>query len=111
MQISHEDLETILNSADMINDLVVAIGGDIPSPAQPWIKLIGPYVSLVHDKLRELDTGYGIYISMSWFAPGLFVPTPVQGPVYAPEPAPERAEQHAAERAEEHAPARAMSRE
>jgi hypothetical protein len=99
VQISHEDLMTILNSADLINALVVAIGGSIPSPAAPWIKLIGPFVVLIHDKLRQMDKGYGIYISMSWFAPGAFVPTPVQGPEQAPMAAPKTAEQHTAERA------------
>jgi hypothetical protein len=77
VQFSHEDLQWVLDSADMVNNAVVAIGGSIPSPAQPFIRLIGPFVTLVHQKLRELDHGNGIYISMSWFAPGIFVPTSV----------------------------------
>jgi hypothetical protein len=77
IQLSHEDLETVLNSADMINALVDMIGGNIPSPAQPWIKLLAPFVASLHQRLREMDRGCGIYISMSWFAPGVFIPTPV----------------------------------
>jgi hypothetical protein len=77
IRISHEDLEVILTSADVINTLVDTIGGSIPSPAQPWIKLLAPFVAAIHQKLRELDRGCGVDINMSWFAPGVFIPTPV----------------------------------
>jgi hypothetical protein len=77
VEVGHEDLETVLNSADAVNSLVALIGGNIPSPAAPWIKLLAPFVASIHQRLRELDRGNGIYISMSWFAPGVFIPTPV----------------------------------
>jgi hypothetical protein len=77
VQISHEALESILSSGDSLNATVDAIGGSIPSPAQPWIKLLAPFVAGVHALLRSIDRGDGIYISMSWFAPGVFIPTPV----------------------------------
>ena len=77
MQFGHADLVRVLDSADTLNDLVAVIGGNIPSPAQPWIKLIAPFVSATHAALRGLDRGQGIYISMSWIAPGIFVPTSV----------------------------------
>ncbi|WP_332880980.1 hypothetical protein [Streptomyces sp. NBC_00564] len=77
VQIDHDTLRQILDAADTVNELVVAVGGTIPSPAQPWIRLIGLFVAGMHEALRVLDRGRGIYISMSWFAPGVFVPTPV----------------------------------
>jgi hypothetical protein len=77
VQISHQDLGTILNAADTLNTLVSNIGGNIPSPAQPWIKLMAPFIAATHQLLRSLDKGRGIYISMSWFAPGIFIPTSV----------------------------------
>ncbi len=77
IQISHQDLTQVLQSADAVNDLVVLVGGNIPSPAQPWIRLIGPFVSATHEALRSLDRGRGIYISMSWVTPGIFIPTTV----------------------------------
>jgi hypothetical protein len=77
LQLSHKDLMTVLDAADTVNSLVVLIGGNIPSPAAPWIKLIGPFVAATHAALRALDKGRGIYISMSWVAPGVFVPTTV----------------------------------
>jgi hypothetical protein len=79
VQLSHEDLETVLNSADVINTLVDLIGGSIPSPAQPWIKLLAPFIASIHQRLREMEQDEcGIYVSMSWFAPGVFIPTPVR---------------------------------
>jgi hypothetical protein len=77
IEIGHNDLETVLNAADTVNALVGLIGGNIPSPAAPWIKLLAPFVASVHQGLRALDRGRGIYISMSWFAPGIFIPTSV----------------------------------
>ncbi|XVV08190.1 PLAT/LH2 domain-containing protein [Actinoplanes sp. CA-131856] len=77
VQFSHEDLVTILDSADMVNTTVAVIGGNIPSPAAPWIKMLAPFIAALHDGLRSLDHGNGIYVSMSWFAPGVFVPTTV----------------------------------
>lgn len=77
LQINHEALEEVLDSADAVNTLVGAIGGSIPSPAQPWIAVIAKFVTSAHALLRNLDQGNGIYLSMSWFAPGVFVPTTV----------------------------------
>jgi hypothetical protein len=77
VEISHTDLPVVLGAADTVNTLVDLIGGSIPSPAQPWIKLIAPFVRVTIQLLQSLDRGRGIYISMSWFAPGNFVPTPV----------------------------------
>ena len=77
VEFGHDDLETILTSADAVNTVVSLIGGNIPSPAQPWIRLLAPFVASVHQGLRGLDQGCGIYVSMSWFAPGVFIPTTV----------------------------------
>lgn len=77
VEIGHDDLERILAAADVVNAVVGAIGGNIPSPAQPWIRLLAPFVASLHDGLRRLDEGCGVYISMSWFAPGVFIPTTV----------------------------------
>jgi len=77
VEISHDALNSILDSGDSINATVDAIGGSIPSPAQPWIKLLAPFVAGVHALLRQIDQGRGIYVSMAWIAPGLFVPTAV----------------------------------
>jgi hypothetical protein len=77
IEISHEDLTAFLNSADPINAAIGAIGGAIPSPASPFIALAAAFVAGALGLLRSLDQGNGVYVSMSWFAPGAFVPTTV----------------------------------
>jgi hypothetical protein len=62
---------------DPINTIVSTIGGSIPSPAAPWIKLVALFIAGALKLLKTLDKGHGVYISMSWFAPGIFIPTSV----------------------------------
>lgn len=77
VQISHEDLQAFLNTAEPVNALIGAIGGGVPSPAAPFISLAAAFVSSAFELVKTLDRGSGVYISMSWFAPGVFVPTSV----------------------------------
>ena len=48
-----------------------------PNQSHYWIDIIAPFVVATATLLRALDRGRGVYISMSWFAPGAFVPTSV----------------------------------
>ena len=77
IQISPQDLSHFLHGSSAVNELVGAIGGGIPSPAAPWIALAAVFVAASLQLLRSVDRGRGIYVSMSWFAPGIFVPTSV----------------------------------
>jgi hypothetical protein len=77
IQISHEDLITFLNSFEPINAVIGTIGGGIPSPAAPWIALVASFIAGALGLLRTLDKGRGVYVSMLWWAPGVFVPTTV----------------------------------
>ena len=77
VEISHEDLQAFLSGAGSVNTIVATIGGGIPSPAQPWIVLIAGFIAGALGLLRGLDRGRGVYVSMTWFAPGAFVPTSV----------------------------------
>jgi len=77
VQISHEDLDTFLASAEPINAVIGAIGGGIPSPAAPFIALAAAFIAGALGLLKSLDRGSGVYVSMSWFLPGIFVPTSV----------------------------------
>jgi hypothetical protein len=77
VQISREDLRSFLDGAGSVNAIVAAFGGSIPSPAQPFITLAAVFVSGALGLLESLDRGSGVYISMTWFAPGIFVPTSV----------------------------------
>jgi hypothetical protein len=77
IQVSHDDLQAFLHGAGSVNTIVDAIGGSVPSPAQPWIKLAAGFVAGALGLLGSLDRGRGVYVSMSWFAPGIFIPTSV----------------------------------
>ncbi|HKO90953.1 MAG TPA: hypothetical protein VJU61_07370 [Polyangiaceae bacterium] len=77
IEVSHEDLDLFLATAATVNTIVATIGGGIPSPAQPWILLVAGFIAAVLALLKGLDRGKGVYISMSWFAPGVFIPTSV----------------------------------
>lgn len=77
IEISHEDLQAFLGGANAVNAIVAAIGGGIPSPAAPFIALAAAFVAATLGVLAALDKGRGVYISMLWIAPGVFVPTTV----------------------------------
>ncbi|MFN0249067.1 MAG: hypothetical protein ACKV2T_19440 [Kofleriaceae bacterium] len=77
IQISREDLMTFLSAADPINAMIGTIGGGIPSPASPFIAIAAAFVAGALGLMRSLDRGRGVYVSMLWIAPGIFVPTSV----------------------------------
>lgn len=77
VQIAPRDLRYFLRGSSAVSNLVGAIGGGIPSSAAPWIALAAVIVAAILQLLRSVDRGRGIYVSMSWFAPGIFVPTRV----------------------------------
>jgi hypothetical protein len=77
VQVSHEDLQVFLTTAGAINTIVQTIGGAFPGPAQAFITIVALFINASLALLRALDRGYGVYISMSWFAPGAFVATSV----------------------------------
>jgi hypothetical protein len=52
----------------------------VTGPAAPFIAIAAVFIAGALGLLKSLDQGYGVYISMSWFAPGIFVPTPVPRP-------------------------------
>lgn len=77
VQISREDLQTFLATAEPLNAIVGTIGGGVPSPAAPFIALVAAFIAGALGLLKSLDRGRGVYVSMSWFAPGIFIPTSV----------------------------------
>lgn len=76
IEISHADLQAFLAVAAPINQIAGAIG-PVTGPAAPFVMLAAGFIAGALDLLRGLDRGRGVYISMSWFAPGVFVPTSV----------------------------------
>lgn len=77
VQISNEDVNTIVNVADgatTVLDFLLAVA---PPAIKPFLAAVRIFVTLSKEVLRAVNRGRGVYISMSWFAPGLFVPTAV----------------------------------
>ena len=77
VELSHEDLDAGLRAADPNGAFVRDLRVVIPDEYEYWIDVIAPFVVAGSTLLRTLDRGRGVYISMSWFAPGIFVPTTV----------------------------------
>ena len=77
IEVPHGDLVSLLNATDPKGEVVRFLRTILPSDYARWIDVIAPFVAAGASMLRGLDRGRGIYISMSWFAPGIFVPTTV----------------------------------
>lgn len=69
-------LADFIVGATTVNDVVAAIG-PVTGGAAPFVEAAAGFVALGLTTLKALDKGAGIYVSMSWFAPGMFVPTTV----------------------------------
>ena len=69
IQLSHDELST----TDPVRGLVEME----PTPASPFLAGAAAFMASSVHILRNLDRDEGVYISMSWFAPFIFVPTAV----------------------------------
>ncbi|WP_437589706.1 caspase family protein [Sorangium sp. So ce1000] len=76
IEISSQSLREFLSVADPINAIVAALG-PITGPAAPFVALAAAFIAGALQLLRGLDRGNGVYVSMSWFAPLVFIPTTV----------------------------------
>ena len=89
IEISSEGLHSFIGVADPINSIAESIG-PVTGPAAPFVAIAAAFVAGALRLLKELDKGNGVYISMSWFAPGIFIPTSVPGnrrrPAQVPSP-------------------------
>jgi hypothetical protein len=47
-------------------------------PAAPFVSALATYIAANFQLAKQVDQGYGVYVSMSWFAPAVFVPTPIK---------------------------------
>jgi len=75
VRVSHEDLEAILNSTEGLGQILEIIRRAQNGRTDGWFYWAGVFLDGARALLRTLDRGRGVYISMSWFAPGVFIPT------------------------------------
>jgi hypothetical protein len=59
-----------------VGGVIAAIAG-ATGPAAPFIAAAAAYVAAEFGLMKTVDKGRGVYVSMSWFAPGIFVPTSI----------------------------------
>jgi len=78
IECSSQGLNDFLNAAKPINEIAAAIG-PVTGPAAPFVLAAAAFIAAALGLLRSIDRGKGVYISMSWFAPGVFIPTTVPG--------------------------------
>lgn len=78
IEISSGGLTHFLSVAQPVNAIVAAIG-PVTGPAAPFILAAAGFVAGALKLLKNLDHGQGVYISMSWVTPGVFIPTTVKG--------------------------------
>jgi caspase domain-containing protein len=76
IEISSQNLRDFLSVATPLN-AIAAVIGPVTGPAAPFMLAAAAFVAGALELLRNLDKGAGVYISMSWFVPGVFIPTTV----------------------------------
>ena len=76
IEIPRNDLQQFLSVANPVAAIIAAIG-PVTGPAAPFIGLAAAFIAVSLGLLKGLDRGRGVYVSMSWFAPSIFVPTSV----------------------------------
>ncbi len=76
IEVSSQGLGNFLSVAQPVNAIVAAIG-PVTGPAAPFILAAAGFVAGALKLLKNLDHGQGVYISMSWISPGVFIPTTV----------------------------------
>ena len=75
--LSHADVQSFLSFVDPTGPVAAFFRRILPQDYARWIDVVAPYVTGALGLIRGVDRGRGVYISMSWFAPGVFVPTSV----------------------------------
>src|SRR5262249_33300214 len=92
IQFSHSEVVSIEDAVDKIKQAGdLAEKAPVDGNAGAYVKFVGALVSfiagIVAPLLKTIDQGNGIYVSMLWFAPGIFVPTTVPpSPMASPPP-------------------------
>lgn len=59
------------------SDIVTAMG-DVVGPATSFRRRAAMWIAARVDELQRLDQGYGVYASMTWMAPNIFVAMPIR---------------------------------
>jgi hypothetical protein len=72
-----EELMEVWTSAGIGLGAVLAAVAPETGPAAPFVWLAGAYLAAEFELAKRVNRGRGVYVSMLWVAPGIFLPTPV----------------------------------
>jgi hypothetical protein len=76
IEIPHATLAAWCASGPSSDMIAAAIVVD-PGPAAAFVRRTAAWVASRIEELRALDRGAGVYVSMTWMAPAIFLPIPV----------------------------------
>jgi hypothetical protein len=79
LEIPHATLEAWTADAIESAHVAASIGSDI-GPATAFLRRAAGWIANHLHELDELDRGAGVYVSMTWMAPNIFVPIAVRSP-------------------------------
>jgi hypothetical protein len=77
IQFSQEDTVALVANIGAQQRIVGELATLVPGPARPWLGLVGVFLTAHLAVINAVNRGRGVYLSMSWFAPGIFVTTSV----------------------------------
>ncbi|HLK90047.1 MAG TPA: hypothetical protein VKZ18_09135 [Polyangia bacterium] len=76
LYIPEDQMGEILGGATTAAGVLAAVGGALSGTwAAPFIAVLAAYIVAEIAWMKSVDKGRGVAINMSWFAPGVFVPT------------------------------------
>jgi hypothetical protein len=78
LEIPHTVLATWIPDTTESPEVVAAIGA-IANTMAPFRRRAAAYIASRIDELQQLDRGAGTYVSMTWMAPNIFVPSSARG--------------------------------
>lgn len=76
LEIPHAVLTTWSSGTTESTDIAAAIGPGT-GPSAPFRRRVAAWIASRIDELKELDQGAGVYASMTWMAPNIFIPTSI----------------------------------
>lgn len=79
LEIPHTVLATWSVGVTETSDIAAAIGPGT-GPSAPFRRRIAHWMAGRIDELQALDRGAGVYTSMTWMAPNIFIPTAIPVP-------------------------------
>jgi hypothetical protein len=76
VELTHASLAAWLPTTEW-TEIAIAMG-PLSGPASPFLRRAAMWIASRLDELEQLDRGAGVYASMTWMAPNIFVALPIR---------------------------------